>query len=187
MGARRVVATDLIADLVAQLGVNVSRNAMGVQAQILDWAVAQRKTIRESKQYDVVMFADGIYSERGAFLLADAVTSLVRGAGYIVGALPDLRAGVSSFERDLEIRGFVPETAALDASVLAAASRPHKEFNSTGLIAGGSVEGYRIIVWRYCEDGIGNDSTKRNRKRASKASKRKEAANREAGDIELPT
>ena len=59
------------------------------------------------EQFDIVLFADGVYTERGAWLLADAMTALLKPKGMIIGALPELRAGMTSFEEDLKMRGLV--------------------------------------------------------------------------------
>lgn len=68
---------------------NVAQNAPLVQCSLLPWLTAGRRRYPKKEQFDIVLFADGIYTERGALLLADAVT-VERNPG--IGALPDLVA-----------------------------------------------------------------------------------------------
>eukprot|EP00933_Yihiella_yeosuensis_P060066 TRINITY_DN6203_c0_g1_i1.p1 TRINITY_DN6203_c0_g1~~TRINITY_DN6203_c0_g1_i1.p1 ORF type:complete len:369 (+),score=89.31 TRINITY_DN6203_c0_g1_i1:96-1202(+) len=150
-GARKVVATDILQSIVSLMKGNLRRNVLNsdiVEGIVLDWLPAGRKNYKESQKFDVVMFADGIYTERGALLLADAATSLLRDSGTLIGALPDLRAGISSFESDLRIRGFAATKINISDELLKAASRPHLHKNAANLVAGGSLEGYRLVMWK---------------------------------------
>eukprot|EP00811_Abedinium_folium_P033456 NODE_6418_length_1674_cov_4.365223.p1 GENE.NODE_6418_length_1674_cov_4.365223~~NODE_6418_length_1674_cov_4.365223.p1 ORF type:complete len:386 (-),score=120.39 NODE_6418_length_1674_cov_4.365223:394-1551(-) len=147
LGAARVVASDGVACIVEQLAANIAQSDTAVEACVLDWSAAGQSTWSLAERYDVVLFADCIYTERGALLFADAATSLLRPGGLIVGALPDFRVGLRSLEDDLRARGFGARPARLRPEVLAAASR--RELRATpDLVAGGSLEGYRIVVWQ---------------------------------------
>ena len=176
-GARSVVSTDLHADLVRAMEANLARNgvlatpcsarARGVaEARVLDWLTVGRAAHTPDGQFDVILFADGIYTERGAFLLADAVKALLRPGGCVVGALPDLRVGVRSFEADLRACGFAAAEAVLDRALLDATTRAHREYKSADVIVGESAEGYRIVVWRQdaseegCPDRAPKEATR---------------------------
>lgn len=104
-GAKHVLATDGLEEVVEQMRQNVAQNAPLVQCSLLPWLTAGRRRYPKKEQFDIVLFADGIYTERGALLLADAVTALLRPKGLLIGALPDLRAGIASFEEDLQTAG----------------------------------------------------------------------------------
>eukprot|EP00434_Breviolum_minutum_P026450 symbB.v1.2.023384.t1/scaffold2106.1/size89218/3 len=119
-----------------------------MRCSLLPWIEAGRRRYTKKEQFDIVLFADGIYTERGGLLLADAVTAVLRPTGLLIGALPDLRAGMNSFEEDLEVRGLVSVSATLKQEVVAAASRSYDE-DVRGLVAGGSAKEYRIMLWRY--------------------------------------
>jgi hypothetical protein len=67
--AKRVVASDSVASVVAQLRENMGRNAPSVEAQVLEWAVEGREEHSEAEQYDVILFSDAIYNERLAMPL----------------------------------------------------------------------------------------------------------------------
>ncbi|CAJ1328661.1 unnamed protein product, partial [Effrenium voratum] len=129
---------------------NVEQNGASVECSLLPWLPAGRRKYARKDQYDVVLFADGIYTERGALLLADAATALLRPDGVLVGALPDLRSGMRSFEEDLAVRGLSGTEVVLDQDMIAAASRTYEE-DALGLVAGGPAEGYRVMMWRYTE------------------------------------
>ncbi|CAE8597587.1 unnamed protein product, partial [Polarella glacialis] len=152
LGARRVLATDTVQQVVSLMRRNLAANAKTVDVEVKDWLAAGRRRPREEDQFDIVLFADGIYTERGALLLADAAMSLLRPAGALIGALPDLRAGISSFEEDLRARGFAASEVPLDKELVNAASRPHLDMKAAGLVAGGSVEGYRLLIWRRVDE-----------------------------------
>lgn len=174
LGARSVVATDLLADVVAIARENVLRNAPSVEVRTLDWSAAGRAIYPRDQQFDVVLFADAIYTERGASLLAGAATALLRQPhGVLVGALPDFRVGIASFEEDLHARGWVPSQAKLDGDLLAAASWHLRVGSGKGVTAGGSFEGYRIVVWRQRGDGDAPAEVARIRHKARLPAKRK--------------
>lgn len=147
-GALRVLATDGLADIVDAMQRNIEGNAPSVETGILKWAVAGQTAYPQSAQFDVILFADAIYTERGALLLADTLMSLIRPHGVIVGALPNLRVGVSSFEDDMRIRGFEASVVDLDSTVLQAASRQNLPA-TPDLVAGGSLDGYLLVIWRH--------------------------------------
>ncbi|CAE7235867.1 unnamed protein product, partial [Symbiodinium microadriaticum] len=126
---------------------NLAQNAPTVEIRSIPWLPAGRRSYRHKDQFDVILFADGIYTERGALLLADAATALLRPGGVLLGALPDLRAGIESFEDDLRSRGLTASEVLLDEDMISAASRPYDE-DECGFIAGGSAQGYRIVMWR---------------------------------------
>ncbi|CAK9057471.1 unnamed protein product [Durusdinium trenchii] len=150
-GAGAVVATEGVEEVVAQMRRNLQANAPAVRGEQLWWQHTGRRRYRKKEQFDVVLFADGVYTERGAWLLADAATALLRPSGTLIGALPDLRAGMSSFEEDLSARGLVGSEVSLDQEIIDAASRPYDE-DSRGLVAGGSAKDYRLILWRYSQE-----------------------------------
>ncbi|CAL1142507.1 unnamed protein product [Cladocopium goreaui] len=149
-GAKNVLATDGLEEVVEQMRQNVAQNAPLVQCSLLPWLTAGRRRYPKKEQFDIVLFADGIYTERGALLLADAVTALLRPKGLLIGALPDLRAGIASFEEDLQMRGMVAAQVTLKKEVIEAASRPYDE-DPYGLVAGGSAKEYRVMLWRYAQ------------------------------------
>eukprot|EP00435_Cladocopium_sp_Y103_P047705 s613_g14.t1 len=142
-----------IKEVVEQMRRNVAQNAPSVQYSVLPWLPAGRRRYPKKEQFDIVLFADGIYTERGALLLADAVTALLRPKGLLIGALPDLRAGIASFEEDLQMRGMVAAEVTLNKELIDAASRPYDE-DLHGLVAGGSAKEYRVMLWRYAQQDI---------------------------------
>ena len=76
-GAAHVTASDTVGPVVTLLERSISANAPSAEARSLDWKVAGRRTYSHEEQYDVVLFSDGVYSERGGLFLADAISSLV--------------------------------------------------------------------------------------------------------------
>ncbi|CAK9056963.1 Acetyl-coenzyme A transporter 1 (AT-1) (Acetyl-CoA transporter 1) (Solute carrier family 33 member 1) [Durusdinium trenchii] len=174
---------------------NLQANAPAVRGEQLWWQHTGRRRYRkkdtEGEQFDVVLFADGweiqgrtvtglgVYTERGAWLLADAATAAPRGAGEafgfmlnnepelqtdrLIGALPDLRAGMSSFEEfrrvrersrmeDLSARGLVGSEVSLDqdwtrGSFGFAKPALNKDRRLPAVLAD-----YRLILWRYSQE-----------------------------------
>lgn len=151
-GARKVVATDGIVAVVEQMRNNLAHNAPSVEVRTLDWLTAGRKSYAYDDQFDLILFSDGIYTQRGALFLADAITSLLRPSGVVVAALPDFRAGIAGFEEDLSARGFITITVDLSDVTLRAASEPIEK-DEVGMIVGEELEGYRVVMWRLEEAG----------------------------------
>lgn len=148
-GARRVVASDGLAGIVAQLEHNLSLNSSTVEVRLFDWATAMRRVFKIEEQFDVVLFADGLYSPRGALFLAEAATALLRESGGVVlGALPCLRAGVRSFEQDMQDRGFDAIQLELDTSSLSSASSLQDKYRDEGVVVDEELEGHRVVMWR---------------------------------------
>jgi len=123
---------------------NLERNASSVQVQTLDW-VKDRASQRALGWFDLVLFSDAIYTERGAFFLAMAIGALISPNGKVIGALPDTRNGIDAFEDDLAASGFTATPIAVDSAVLLAAATSMND--SVGLIVPEALDGYRLVQW----------------------------------------
>ena len=96
------------------------------------------------------MFSDCVYTEQAGVLLYGAIDSLLRPGGAVIGVLPGMRVGVASFERTMEEHGFEATCIRIrDRHVSRQQCAAHDEcgVDASIHIAGGSVSGYRIILW----------------------------------------
>ena len=66
--------------------------------------------------------------------------------GSIIGALPDTRNGIQSFEEDLAASGYIATPLIVDSTLLHAASQPVLN-NDAGLIAAEDLTAYRLVMW----------------------------------------
>lgn len=138
-GARSIVASDSIDEVLAELTRNAAANGLQdlVDVRRIDWSDVGAAT-KEAAVADVLLFSDCIYTPEGATLLCNAIDYLVRPGGVVLGVLPDLRVGVDSFERALAERGFTPKRVEL-----APVSAVPPGFRC----AGGDRKHYRILQW----------------------------------------
>jgi predicted nicotinamide N-methyase len=146
-GAKCVVATDCVSSVVDQMQANLARNAPSVSSRTLDWAVAGKKRYNVEDQFDVILFSDAIYNQRGAFFLSLAIDALLGSGGIVIGALPDTRTGISNFESDLAANGYFGTTLTLDEATLVAAAKPVKD-DKAGVIADEDLREYRLVMWQ---------------------------------------
>ena len=150
-GAGRVKATDCVASVLMQMQHNLTVNAPSVETELLDWRQAGRKMLSREQQFDLIFWSDGIYTDRGALFLADAITSLLRPGGLAVGALPDTRTGIKAFERDMCGRYAVCRSIAVHPAIMA---RVKDCICATqGFIVAEELEGYRLLLWREGGEG----------------------------------
>ena len=83
-GLGTVVATDCVASVVRQMSANLQRNAgPAVEAKVLDWKSFGTEQRDEEDRFDLILFSDGIYNQRGAFFLAMAIGALLRHDGEV--------------------------------------------------------------------------------------------------------
>jgi len=138
----RAVATDGLERLVCLLKKNMSVNAPGAGVQLLDWKQPKPQSGCLSR-YDVVLFADAVYSVHGAHCLCSAALDLVCEGGAIIGALPDNRDGIVALLQEFEAQGLRPDSVALSTDISEAAASGMERFAATSCI-----KGYRILIWR---------------------------------------
>eukprot|EP00929_Paragymnodinium_shiwhaense_P099941 TRINITY_DN61885_c0_g1_i1.p1 TRINITY_DN61885_c0_g1~~TRINITY_DN61885_c0_g1_i1.p1 ORF type:complete len:336 (+),score=40.01 TRINITY_DN61885_c0_g1_i1:162-1169(+) len=150
--ANSLVASDALAGAVGCCSKNACHNSQAaglpIECRRFDWVEARHNQYRHDEQFDVILFADCIYTERGAWLLADAIMALLRPGGTVIGCFPHLRVGISSFEEDMEIRGYTVMPADLDAELLGSAASICTA--TPDLALGDSLDGYRLV--RYCSN-----------------------------------
>lgn len=146
-GAKCVVASDGVSDIVAQARQNVEHNGpLPVTVQLLSWQDAAVGAAR--RRYEVVLFSDAVYTQRGGFFLADAVQRLVKRTGMVIGAAPPDRGGPwGDFLADMPWRDFDAEEVAIPAEVRAAAVEHfRRDVDSPGVLE--DVRETRIWLWR---------------------------------------
>jgi len=162
--AEVVIASDSIFSVVEQMKENLSLNAPSVEVRRIDWMMEGRQDYSYEERYlqltspiptsnldhrirfDLIVFSDCIYNQRGAFFLAYAISSLIRPGGAVVGALPRTRDGVQAFEDDLDTNGFSATEIPIGDELLASASALI-EADKAGLIIREDLSEYRLVVW----------------------------------------
>lgn len=149
LGSSQVVATDVVDEVLLSAAENATPH--GVSVRSLDWAGhtpgGSAAELAEEDRFDLVLWADVAYTERGGRLLAHAVLAHLRKDALCAAVLPpEDRPGLESFEREMSYAGYgrrcsgrcyVPEdvvTAAKSAQVL-------------GDTFWAKVERSRLIVW----------------------------------------
>ena len=109
-----IVATDGVDEIVSLLKYNVHCNHLSsfLNVQHLDWndQKLMKKDGKNRKQcyYDTILFADCIYTDIGAKLLAKAIRELIVPGGNVIGVLPDFRVGLNLFQKQMIQNGFSP-------------------------------------------------------------------------------
>lgn len=122
-GASHVSTTDGITDVMRQLARNV-RNTRGVTASHLQWSVDKPSFGEQAA--DVVLFADCIYSPRGAELLLGCIRDCLAACPCVVvhGTLQkEARSGCSEFQEGMLKLGFQGEREPLSEELLAAVAK----------------------------------------------------------------
>ena len=116
---KTITASDGVDEIVSLLKYNVHYNQLGsfLNVQHLDWNYIHNGTDRNSpnhddntniERYDTILFADCIYTDRGAKLLARAIRTLIVPGGNVIGVLPDFRVGLNLFHNQMIQNGFSP-------------------------------------------------------------------------------
>jgi predicted nicotinamide N-methyase len=134
---RSIIASDGVDEVLDTLRKNIACNSVSVEIQSIDWS-----HIPESSKgsADCILFADCVYTEQGAMLLCEALKTLLRSNGTIVGVLAEFRVGLDVFEAGMIDCGFEPTEIPI----------PSLQDNQDGRrfhCAGGSSKNYRIISW----------------------------------------
>lgn len=112
---RHCVATDYCEEIVASIRSNLQLNGAKAEAKILDWEMAAANPPLE--KWDLVLFADAVYTEEMGSLLARCLDALVAPHGEILGALPENRIGIAEFVRKMAAIGFHAEEVPVSASL----------------------------------------------------------------------
>eukprot|EP00928_Gymnodinium_smaydae_P020843 TRINITY_DN18060_c0_g1_i1.p1 TRINITY_DN18060_c0_g1~~TRINITY_DN18060_c0_g1_i1.p1 ORF type:complete len:371 (-),score=68.42 TRINITY_DN18060_c0_g1_i1:355-1467(-) len=109
-GARRVVASDGVSGVVSWLRQNLDSNGLSkVETRVLDWQHPPPADLRP-RRFDVVLFSDAVYTQRGGLFLADALQKYTKRGGVVIGAAPGNRGGPwDDFVSDLTWRDFTAE------------------------------------------------------------------------------
>uniref|UniRef100_A0A7S4SAS1 Uncharacterized protein n=1 Tax=Alexandrium monilatum TaxID=311494 RepID=A0A7S4SAS1_9DINO len=98
--------------------------------------------------YDLRSCAAQVYTQRGAFFLADAVQRCVKRAGAVIGAAPPRRGGPwADFVADMAWRDFEVEQAPIPAEIRAAAEE-HLKSDSDSPGFAEDILGTDIWLWR---------------------------------------
>ena len=112
--ARSITASDCMDEVLSMVRANISENGLDdiVSTRCIDWAEfsadSQQRDHRIG-QYDAIMFADCVYTKRGAQLLCDCIPSLLREGGAVFSVTPpsDFRVGIDIFEQTMKAHGQV--------------------------------------------------------------------------------
>lgn len=108
-GAAHVMATDGVASLVELASSNLKLNSALVTVQQLDWQdIVDNATVEKIgfKGWDLLIFADVIYTRENAALLATCINILANPEGEIIGALCGLMCGCQEFMEEMLHLGF---------------------------------------------------------------------------------
>ncbi|CAE8683040.1 unnamed protein product, partial [Polarella glacialis] len=111
-GAGECQATDYSESIVGFAEANLALNGIDrVVSAVLDWekvvsAAASGAVVRK---WDVVLFADTVYTEEMGTLLAECIDAVLAPEGQVLGALPPLRVGTAEFVLMMRKHGFAAE------------------------------------------------------------------------------
>lgn len=128
-GAAEVTATDGDESAVLAADSNLERSCASavaagrLRARRLEWGEALSTEPRGS--YEVVLFADGVYTEDAAKALAACIDHCLcpePSAGIVYGAIGNTRVGAADFCREMQRRGFVATALELGPSADALAT-----------------------------------------------------------------
>jgi len=152
LGAKRVVATDFVSEVLELAARNTKGH--GVEVARLDWsnhAPGVRCAIgHESvQQADVVMWADAVYTEYGGFLLAHAALAHLNVGALLVAVIPaEDRPGLDVFDSCL-LRGGYCRTYDQIIPTCVAESAENRFRFSSGLVScsKGEVLHSRLVCW----------------------------------------
>lgn len=133
-GQFHLTCTDSISECVASLNRMKAANAKcEVDVGQLDWGDLP---VQQVGQFDVVLFADCVYSDHQAELLINAVTKLGKKGATIIGVFPELRVGVEYFVNYMNAHCAESGSCKIETSV-----------NFTGACNGGQSKGYHMRKW----------------------------------------
>eukprot|EP00798_Chlamydomonas_sp_ICE-L_P004770 gene4770-34527_t len=132
---RSIVASDVVDEVLEMLRENMALNELNVQVQAVDWNSLPKPAISAT----CIMFSDCIYTEQGGEALHRTICACLAIGGDVIGVLPDLREGVSSFEASMISSGYRPT----EIGKKGVRQATEKTFRC----AGGSINNYRIMWW----------------------------------------
>lgn len=154
VGAKQVVATDSVSEVLKQAVANAGTH--GVAVSRFDWSdsvgdlrkptIGNSLFVGEQLRADVVLWADAIYTDAGGFLLGSAVSTHLDTGGACVAVVPDRpRPGMDMFEQEMRLAGFVR---VIEHTVLPSVAQA--VMDRFGFMAGlkDDIMGCKLIVWR---------------------------------------
>jgi len=155
LGARQVVATDSISEVLKQAVTNAGSH--GVVVSRFDWSDSVGASWTPNfgnsffddgnRRANVVLWADAVYSDVGGFLLGSAVSMHLDAGGACVAVVPARpRPGMDMFDQEMRLAGFVRviECTVLPSLVQTVMDR----FGSMAGLTEEHVLGCNLIVWR---------------------------------------
>jgi len=159
-GAAKALATDGCPAAVRAAAAVLSRNAALPSTCAVGRQAWEESPKHGARAWDVVIFADVVYSEEGADLLAKAVDLHVAGDGWVLGAVGLLRFGSADIFDKMRRLGFAAVEVPVSPDVLAraeAAAAALAGANATDLGGGsgaGAMDGRcKLVRWVRCSAG----------------------------------
>jgi len=163
MNAKLAVATDYLPEIVDIAEENLEqmeeiRRRRKTAAAILDWCYPDSSpALGMAEKWDLIMFADSIYTEDIGTLLAECLDTLVPSGSSttIIGALSEIRVGTIEFVRSMQARGFRARELELEASSRLKESiddcsvvvSPSSSEERERLVHGRPIEGSKVVQW----------------------------------------
>jgi len=150
---RTLVASDGVDETVSAMRRNVAENRLDnfVRVEHIDWnRLPAKKDDTNFVLADTIMFADCVYNEEGASALYDAIQTMLKPGGNVIGVLPDFRVGLDSFEKAMKSGGFCPTIIPRMEKESLIGPNSGKHSAEKFLCSGGGGKHYRLLWWRDC-------------------------------------
>jgi hypothetical protein len=163
-GASSCLVTDYLESLTALAQTNLIANAVHQTASVglLDWEDVRAKAASGTPQrsWEVVLFADAVYSVEQGTLLAHCLQATVAPQGKAIGAISALRVGCAEFVRTMARLGFVAENipisealrTQIDGGAVLGSSTSKSQLAAT--IEGLPAANCFLVIWRKRDSGL---------------------------------
>lgn len=143
-----LISSDGVDEIVNAQKRNISENQLDdfIRVKQIDWNDHSTYCLlgedEGALKADTIIFSDCVYNEEGATALCNAICSVLRRGGHVVGVMPDFRVGINLFEKMMKENHFISTVIPLLGAEII-----RSNMNDFACSGGGGKD-YRLLLWK---------------------------------------